>query len=88
MGFSHMPFLMAIDKARFRTFVGPRAELAITAELEHEGSGYTVTKAAIAVEGQRICDASLRFKTMLFPEGMAQAMREQARRIGLFAEID
>jgi 3-hydroxyacyl-[acyl-carrier-protein] dehydratase len=77
---------MAVDKARFRTFVGPRSELAITAELEHEGSGYAVTKAAIAVAGKRICDASLRFKTMPFPDGMAAAMREQARRIGLIAE--
>src|SRR5919206_1698586 len=40
MDFSHMPFLMAVDKARFRTFVGPGAELDIAAELEHEGSGY------------------------------------------------
>ena len=86
MNFSHMPFLMAVDKARFRTFVGPGAELVITAELEHEGSGYAVTKAAIAVGGKRICDASLRFKTMPFPEGMAEAMRGQARRIGLPVE--
>src|SRR5918993_648149 len=66
-GFSHMPFLMAVDKARFRTFVGPGTELAIEARLEHEGSGYVVTKAKIAVEGKPICDASLRFKTMPFP---------------------
>src|ERR671920_2528545 len=51
MNFSHMPFLMAVDKARFRTFVGPGAELAIKADLEHEGSGYAVTKAKIAVDG-------------------------------------
>ena len=86
MAFSHMPFLMAVDKARFRTFVGPGAELAIAAQLEHEGSGYAVTKARIAVGGKRICDASLRFKTMPFPEGMAEAMRGQARRIGLPVE--
>ena len=40
-----MPFLMGVDKARFRTFVGPGAELAVEARLEHEGSGYVVTKA-------------------------------------------
>ena len=45
MNFSHMPFLMAVDKARFRSFVGPGAELAIEARLEHEGSGYAVTRA-------------------------------------------
>jgi 3-hydroxyacyl-[acyl-carrier-protein] dehydratase len=86
MDFTHMPFLMAVDKARFRTFVGPRAELAISAALEHEGSGYAVTTAAIGVAGKPICDASLRFRTMPFPAGMAEAMREQARRIGLPGE--
>ncbi|HEX8165584.1 MAG TPA: 3-hydroxyacyl-ACP dehydratase FabZ family protein [Beijerinckiaceae bacterium] len=83
MNFTHMPFLMAVDKARFRTFVGPGAVLAITAELEHEGSGYAVTKARIAVEGKAICDASLRFRTMPFPEGLDAPMRERARSIGL-----
>ena len=83
MGFSHMPFLMAVDKARFRTFVGPRSELAITAELEHEGSGYAVTKARIMAEGKPICDAELRFKTMPFPAGLDEPMRERARHIGL-----
>ena len=86
MDFSHMPFLMAVDKARFRTFVGPGAELAIKADLEHEGSGYAVTKAKIAVDGKPICDAGLRFKTMPFPEGLDAPMRTRARQIGLFAD--
>ncbi len=37
MDFSHMPFLMAVDKARFRTFVPPGTVLVIEASLEHEG---------------------------------------------------
>ena len=86
MDFSHMPFLMAVDKARFRTFVGPGAELAIEAQFEHEGSGYAVTKAKIAVGGKLICDAALRFKTMPFPDGLDAPMRERARQIGLFAD--
>jgi 3-hydroxyacyl-[acyl-carrier-protein] dehydratase len=86
MDFTHMPFLMAVDKARFRTFVGPGAELAIAAQIEHEGSGYAVSKARIVVEGKPICDAELRFKTMPFPAGLDQQMRAQARRIGLLAE--
>src|ERR671912_271701 len=45
MDFTHMPFLMAVDKARFRTFVGPGTVLTVTAQIEHEGSGYAVTKA-------------------------------------------
>jgi 3-hydroxyacyl-[acyl-carrier-protein] dehydratase len=86
MDFTHMPFLMAVDKARFRTFVGPGAELAITAELAHEGSGYVGSKARIAVEGKPICDAELRFRIMPFPDGLDRQMREQARKIGLLAE--
>jgi 3-hydroxyacyl-[acyl-carrier-protein] dehydratase len=83
MDFTHMPFLMAVDKARFRTFVGPGTQLDITASLEHEGSGYVVTKAKIAVDSKAICDAELRFKTMPFPAGLDEQMRAQARRIGL-----
>ena len=86
MGFTHMPFLMAVDKARFRTFVGPGTVLTVTAQLEHEGSGYAVTKAKIMAEGKPICDAELRFRIMPFPEGMDGQMRAQARRIGLLEE--
>ncbi|MGO4706655.1 3-hydroxyacyl-ACP dehydratase FabZ family protein [Microvirga sp. 2MCAF38] len=86
MDFTHMPFLMAVDKARFRTFVGPGTVLTITASLEHEGSGYAVTKAKIAVEGKSICDAELRFRIMPFPADLDGQMRAQARRIGLLAE--
>jgi 3-hydroxyacyl-[acyl-carrier-protein] dehydratase len=86
MDFTHMPFLMGVDKARFRTFVGPGTPLVIEAQLEHEGSGYAVTKARISVDGKAICDAELRFKTMPFPAGLDAQMRAQARRIGLLQE--
>ena len=69
MNFTHMPFLMAVDKARFRNFVGPGTVLTVTARLEHEGSGYAGTKAKILVEGKAICDAELRFRIMPFPPG-------------------
>ncbi len=81
--FTEMPFLMAVDRARFRTFVGPGAELVIEARLSHEGSGYVATRASVTVEGKRIADAELRFRTMPFPDGLDGRMREQARRIGL-----
>ncbi len=85
-GFTHMPFLMAIDKARFRSFVGPGTLLTVTAHLAHEGSGYAGTTAKIQAEGKALCDAELRFRIMPFPEGMDGLMRAQARRIGLLAE--
>ena len=40
------------------------------ARLEHEGSGYAVTRAKIALEGRTICDADLRFRSMPFPAGL------------------
>jgi 3-hydroxyacyl-[acyl-carrier-protein] dehydratase len=83
LDFRMMPFLMGVDKARFRAFVGPGAELAIEATLEHDGSGYAVTKAAIRHDGKPLCNAELRFRTMPFPEGLDAPMRERARRIGL-----
>ncbi|WP_342149877.1 3-hydroxyacyl-ACP dehydratase FabZ family protein [Methylorubrum sp. SB2] len=83
LDFALMPFLMAVDKARFRSFVGPGAALDIEASLEHDGSGYAVTKAAIRHEGKAICDAELRFRTMPFPPGLDALMRERMRGVGL-----
>ncbi len=83
MQFSHMPFLMSIDKARFRTFVEPATPLHITAELDVLGSGYAATKASISAHGKPICDAHLRFRIMPFPENMDQLMREKAEKMGL-----
>jgi 3-hydroxyacyl-[acyl-carrier-protein] dehydratase len=84
--FTHMPFLMAVDRARFRSFVGPGAELLVEASHEHDGSGYAVTKARIAVDGKAIADAELRFRTIPFPAGLEGAMRARAQAIGLLAE--
>jgi 3-hydroxyacyl-[acyl-carrier-protein] dehydratase len=81
--FSQMPFLMGVDNARFRSFVGPGAELAIAASLEHDGSGYAVTKASIRADGKPIASAELRFRTMPFPPGLDGQMRARAESIGL-----
>ena len=84
--FAVMPFLMAVDRARFRGFVGPGAVLDVAAEIEHEGSGYVATKARIALGGKPVADAALRFRTMPFPEGLDRRMREEADRVGLALE--
>jgi 3-hydroxyacyl-[acyl-carrier-protein] dehydratase len=87
LDFTRMPFLMGIDKARFRSFVTPGASLSIEATLEHEGSGYAVTKARIASDGKRLCDAELRLRTMPFPDGLDGLVRERARRVGLLESV-
>lgn len=87
LDFAQMPFLTGVDKARFRNFVGPGVTLEITASLEHDGSGYAVTKAAIRHAGKALCDAELRFRTMPFPDGLDAPMRARARAIGLSVDV-
>jgi 3-hydroxyacyl-[acyl-carrier-protein] dehydratase len=85
-GLSLMPFLMAVDKARFRSFVEPRARLVIEAVLTVEGSGYAATKAKIEADGKPICDAELRFRLMPFPADLGALMRARTQAIGLIPE--
>ena len=81
--FTHMPFLAGVEKAKFRSFVGPGASLVIEAKRVHQGSGYAVTKAKISSAGKGICDAELMFRMLPFPEGLSGRMREQALGLGL-----
>ncbi len=80
--FDRMPFLAAVKEAKLRTFVTPGQKLDLTAELDHDGSGYAVTNAAIKCEGKPICNASLTFRVMPFPNDDFRAqMRAAADRL-------
>ncbi len=83
-GFARMPFLAQVKEAKLRTFVAPGAQLAVHAELLHEGSGFAVTRASIAESGKTVCNAELTFRLMAFanPE-IEDAMRQMARQIAL-----
>jgi 3-hydroxyacyl-[acyl-carrier-protein] dehydratase len=82
--FSRMPFLAQIAGAKLRDFVPPGASLAIAAALEHEGSGYAVTKGTVQLDGKTVAEGELRFRTLAFPsEALREEMRAQARRLGL-----
>ena len=77
--FDRMPFLAAVKEAKLRTFVPPGQKLDLTAEIEHEGSGFAVTKAAVRSDGKPICDATLTFRIMPFPnDDFRVKMREVA----------
>jgi 3-hydroxyacyl-[acyl-carrier-protein] dehydratase len=85
--FERMPFLASVKEAKLRTFVTPGQRLSISAHLEHDGSGYAVTKAKIKCEGKLICDATLTLRVLEFPNAeMAMRMRENAARLGLAVE--
>ncbi len=82
--FAAMPFLMSVDGAKMRSFVEPDAVLDIEAFLEHEGSGYAVTKAKIISGGKKVCNAQLKLRTMPFNEvPLADIVRKRAEEVGL-----
>lgn len=87
MRFSHMPFLMGVDEARFRQFVPPGTLLEIEALIDQEGSGYVATRSKIRIDGKLTASAGLRFALQPFPADMQQLMHGQARRIGLGSEV-
>ena len=85
--FKRMPLLAAVKEAKLRTFVTPGQQLSINAHLDHDGSGYAVTKAKIKCDGKLICDATLTLRMLEFPNAeVAEKMRELADRIGMNIE--
>jgi len=80
--FTRMPFLAAVKEAKLRTFVTPGQVLSVTAKLTHDGSGYAMTEAHIKANGKAICDATLTFSVMAFPNPeMEKRMRATAAAI-------
>jgi 3-hydroxyacyl-[acyl-carrier-protein] dehydratase len=86
-----MPFLMGIEKARFRTFVEPCTALQITARCTQKGSGYSVTQSAIYFQssdtrdtprGALVCTAELRFAHKPFPGELRSFMQTRMARLG------
>src|SRR5947209_5042167 len=59
--FGRMPFLAAVKDAKLRTFVTPGQLLSLTADLVHEGSGYAMTAARVAVAEKPVCNAQITF---------------------------
>ena len=81
-GFTKMPFLMAVDSAKFRTFVEPGATLETEAVFSLEGSGYVATRASIKCDGKAVCNSELRLRVMPFPAELSGLMRSRAEAIG------
>lgn len=65
--FTRIPLLAGVKEGKLRDFVGPKTNLEIRADIEHEGSGFAVTKAEIRSEGKRIANAQLTFTIRDFP---------------------
>jgi 3-hydroxyacyl-[acyl-carrier-protein] dehydratase len=76
-GFTRMPFLAAFKDAKLRSFVTPGTALSLNATLEHEGSGFAVTKAEIRKAGKLACNAEMTFRLVAFPSPEFRASMEK-----------
>lgn len=86
--FAAMPFLMTVDGAKMRSFVEPNAVLDIEVFLEHDGSGFAVTKAKITSNGKKVCDAQLKLRTVPFSElPLGDIVKQKAEDVGLIDAI-
>ncbi|MEZ5800709.1 MAG: 3-hydroxyacyl-ACP dehydratase FabZ family protein [Nitratireductor sp.] len=72
--FAKIPLLAGVKEGKLRDFVGPGAELQIRAQIEHEGSGYAVTKAEIRSGNKRIANAQLTYTILPFPSPDLQGL--------------
>ena len=84
MNFERMPFLAAVKEAKMRTFVTPGQLLTIDAKVLHDGSGYALTEVSTRIEGKLVCNATLTFRHVPFPNDDLKAhMEAAAKRFGL-----
>lgn len=82
--FTCMPFFAAVKEAKFRSFVTPGMALAVKASIEHEGSGYAVTRAEIRNADKLVCNAEITFRLVPFPSPHFQdSMKSVAAAIAL-----
>ena len=72
--FTKIPLLAGVKEGKLRDFVGPGTELEIKAEIEHEGSGFAVTRAEIRSGTKRVANAQLTFTIMPFPNPDLQTL--------------
>jgi len=83
-GFTRMAVLAKVGEAKLRGMVKPGAELTVTAELVHDGSGYAVLRGTVNEGTARAAEAELTLKTLAFPApGLEPALRARAAAIGL-----
>jgi 3-hydroxyacyl-[acyl-carrier-protein] dehydratase len=65
--FTRMPFLAAFKEAKLRSFVTPGQELALSASLLHEGSGFAVCESEIRINDKLVSNAEITFRLVPFP---------------------
>ncbi|CAN7239881.1 beta-hydroxyacyl-ACP dehydratase [Bradyrhizobium sp. LjRoot220] len=86
--FTRMPFLAIVREAKMRGFVSPGQLLTIEAKVEHEGSGFAVTKAKGRVGKELKCSAEISFGLSPFPDPAFRVhMDAMAHKVGFPLQV-
>ena len=86
--FARMPFLAMVKEAKMRGFVNPGDLLTIEAKVEHEGSGFAVTKAKGRIGKDLKCSAEITFGLTPFPDPAFRVhMDAMAEKIGFPMQV-
>ncbi|MBV9557298.1 MAG: beta-hydroxyacyl-ACP dehydratase [Pseudolabrys sp.] len=86
--FQRMPFLAGLKEVKFRDFVKPGEKLSLRAKLEHDGSGFAITQAHVERDGKPVCNATITFRVVEFPNAQfVNYMKDFAKTIQFPAEL-
>ena len=68
---------LAVIGFKHKDYAEVRKQLSLSANLVHDGSGFAVTKAEGRFEDKIICDATITFRIMPFPNAQFRASMQQ-----------
>ena len=86
--FRQMAFLAKVSEAKMRSFLSPGQAIRVEATQDHDGSGYAVVSGRILSAGKLVCEATITYRVMNFPNpALRDGLFEVARRVGVPPEL-
>ncbi|MCC6720398.1 MAG: beta-hydroxyacyl-ACP dehydratase [Acetobacteraceae bacterium] len=86
--FRQMAFLAKVSEAKMRSFLAPGQAIRVEATQDHDGSGYAIVSGRIRSAGKLVCEATITYRVMNFPNpALREGLLEVARRVGVPAEL-
>ena len=86
--FRQMAFLAKVSEAKMRSFLAPGQAIRVQATQDHDGSGYAIVSGRILSAGKLVCEATITYRVMNFPNpALREGLIEVARRIGVPPEL-
>ena len=82
-GYRQLPVLIQVVKARIREPVLPQAVMDVDAAVQQISSGIAAVDGRIKVDGRRVAECEIRYRTMPFPqEALRRQVIDRAQDIG------